>query len=109
MSAVVGLLGIVVAPPGVVVTALVLPLFLVVGAVVASRLTVFAIAFGVANLAHPKFVAFPNVHSFPSRSSSVELVAEAFVDSSIDALSNDDPCSHSSSLRVYLHKKIGTL
>lgn len=102
-------LGIVDLLPGVlVVTALVWPLLIVAGTVVVAPLvTVVVIAFGVANLGHPKFVASPNACSFASPSSSVELVAEVFVGSSTDALSNDGPCSHSSSLRVSLHKKMG--
>ena len=73
---------------------------------VAPLETVFVIAFGASNLEHPKFVASPNAYSFPSPSSFVELAYGVFVGSSTDALSNDDPYSHSSSLRVSLHKKM---
>ena len=68
--------------------------------------TVVLIAFGVANPGHPKYFASPNVCSFASCSSSVELVGEVFVGSSTHALSNDDPCSHSSSLRISFYKKM---
>src|SRR4030067_1396582 len=64
------------------------------------------IAFGVSNLGHPKYFASPNACSFPSCSSSVEVVGEVFAGSSIDALSNDAPYSHSSNLMVSLYKKM---
>ena len=48
---------------------------------------VAAVAFGVANLGHPKFVASPNAYSVPSFSSFVQLVDDVFVGSSTDALS----------------------
>ena len=99
--------GVVDLPPGVVATALACPLLIVVGVVVVAALDpVVVIAFVVANLGHPKFVASPNAYYFPSPSSSVQLVGEIFVGGSIDALSNDAPCSHSSSLSVSMHKKM---
>ena len=103
----VGPLVIVDPPLGVVVVpGLVWPRLLVAGTVVVALLGMVAvIAFAVANLVPPRFAASPNARSFPSPSSSVELVAEVFAGSSTDALSNDGPCSHSSSLRVSLHKK----
>ncbi len=64
------------------------------------------IAFGVSNLGHPKYFASPNACSFPSYSSSAEVVAEVFVGGPIDVLPNDDPCSHSSNLMVSLYKKM---
>ena len=69
--------------------------------------TAVAVAFGVANLGRPRFVASPNACSFPSPSSSAEPVGAVFAGSSTDALSNDDPGSHSSSLSVSLHKRTG--
>src|SRR5450759_379979 len=64
------------------------------------------IAFGVSNLGHPRYFASPNACSFPSCSSSVEVVGEVFAGSSIHVLPNDDPCSHSSNLMVSLYKKM---
>ena len=64
------------------------------------------IVFGVSNPEHPRYFASPNAYSFPSLSSSVELAAEVFAGSSIAVLPNDAPCSHSSSPRVCLHKKM---
>ena len=68
--------------------------------------TAVVIAFGASNLGHPKYFAPPNVCSFPSCASSVGLVRGVFVGSSIDALSNDAPYSHSSNLMVSLYKKM---
>jgi hypothetical protein len=74
--------------------------------VAASLETVVVIAFGVANLGHPTFVASPNVYSFPSFPSFVQLVGGLFVGSSTDALSNGDACRHSSRMEVFLYKKM---
>ena len=90
-AVVVVLLGAVVVPPGVVVV----PFDVVVG-----------IAFGASNLGRPKYSASPNVCSFPKCASSVGLVGGVFVGSSIDALSNDAPGSHSSNLMVSLDKRM---
>ena len=68
--------------------------------------TAVVIAFGASNLGHPKYFASPNVCSFPNCASSVGLVGGVFVGSSIDALSNDAPYSHSSTLMVSLYKKM---
>jgi len=61
---------------------------------------------GASNLGHPRYFASPNVCSFPSCASSVGLVDGVFVGSSIDALSNDAPYSHSSNPMVFLYKKM---
>ena len=68
--------------------------------------TADVIAFGVSNLGHPRYFASPNACSFASCSSSVGLVGGVFVGSSIDALSNDAPDSHSSNLTVSFHKRM---
>ena len=68
--------------------------------------TAVVIAFGVSNLGHPRYFASPNACSFASCSSSVGLVGGVFVGSSIDALSNDAPDSHSSNLTVSFHKRM---
>ena len=68
--------------------------------------TAVVIAFGASNPGHPKYSASPNVCSFPSCASSVGLFGGVFVGSSIDALSNDAPYSHSSNLMVSLYKKM---
>ena len=86
---------IVVVPPGVVaVSAVVGPFRIVVG-------------FWVSNLGHPKYFVSPNACSVPSCASFVELVGEVFAGSSMDVLATDDPCSHSSTLAVSFHKKMG--
>ena len=68
--------------------------------------TAVVIALGASNLGHPKYFASPNVCSFPSCASSVGLVGGVFAGSSMDALSNDAPYSHSSNPRVSLYKKM---
>jgi hypothetical protein len=69
--------------------------------------TAVEVAVGVANLAHPTFVASPNACSFPRYSSSVALAGEVYAGSSMDVLANDDPCSHFSTLTVSPYKKTG--
>ncbi len=103
VSAVVGPLRIVVA-----IVVVWLPLEIAVSpeTVVGPLETAVVIAFGASNLGHPKYFASPNVCSFPSCASSVGLVRGVFVGSSIDALSNDAPYSHSSNLMVSLYKKM---
>lgn len=65
-----------------------------------------AVVVGIANLGHPKFVAFPNACSFASHSSYVEVFCMVFVRGSIDVLPNDAPCNHSSNLRVSVYEKM---
>jgi hypothetical protein len=68
--------------------------------------TAVVIEFWASNLGHPKYFASPNVCSFASCASSLGLVGRVFVGSSMDALSNDAPYSHSSNLMVSLYKKM---
>ena len=88
VSAVVGPLGIVVA---IVVVWLPLELAVLPEIVVGPLETAVVIAFGVSNLGHPKYFASPNARSFPSCSSSVEVVGGVSAGSSMDVLPNDDP------------------
>ncbi len=67
---------------------------------------VAVIAFGAANLGHPKFVVSPNAYSFSSLSSFSELAGDVLVECSIDALSNDPLYSYSSNPRGHLYKKM---
>ena len=69
--------------------------------------TAVVIEFRVSNPGHPNSAASPNACSFASCSSSLGVVAEVCAGSSIDVLPSDDPCSHSSSLTVYLYKRMG--
>jgi hypothetical protein len=56
---------------------------------------------------HPTFVASPNTCSFPSSSSSVELVDEVFVGSSTDARPNYGLCNILSNLGLHQNKNLG--
>src|SRR4030042_5791793 len=62
--------------------------------------------FGLPNLEPPRILPAPNACFVPIASSFVELVGEVFVGSSIDNLSNDDFCIHSSSRMVFQNKKM---
>jgi hypothetical protein len=53
-----------------------------------------------------KFLAFPNVCSFPNCSNSVEVVGEESVHSSTDAHTNDDLCSILSNLGLHQNKNL---
>jgi hypothetical protein len=55
---------------------------------------------------HPTFVASPNACSFPSSSSSVELVGEVFVGSSTGARTNYGLCSILSNLGLHQNKNL---
>ena len=103
VDAVVGPLGI---AAGIAVVWLPLEISVLPEVVVGPLVTAVVIALGASTLGHPKYFASPNVCSFPSCSSSVGLVGGVFVDSSIDALSNDAPYSRSSNLMVSLYKKM---
>ena len=71
--------------------------------------TAVVIASGASNPGHPMYFAFPNVYSFPNSSSSVGLAGGVLFGGSIDSLSNDFACSHSSNLRVHFGKKMDSL
>jgi hypothetical protein len=72
--------------------------------------TVVVIAFQASsNPGRPNYFASPNVYSFPSPSSSVGLAGGVLFGGSIDSLSNDFACSHSSNLRVHFGKKMDSL
>jgi len=73
---------------------------------VALRDLVAGSAFGASSLGHPKYYASPNVCPFPSCASYDGFLCCVFFCSASDALSNDASCSHSSSLVVYLYKKM---
>jgi len=56
--------------------------------------------------ARPKFLAFPNVCSFPNCSNSVEAFGEESAHSSTDAHTNYDLCSILSNLGLYQNKNL---
>ncbi|MDO9263185.1 MAG: hypothetical protein Q7U02_04405, partial [Desulfosalsimonadaceae bacterium] len=62
-------------------------------------------AFGDASPGHPNIAVSPNVYSFSSHSSAVELVHSVSVGSSIDALSSGVSCNHSASLGEFVYKR----
>ena len=64
---------------------------------------------GLQTLDTPGILLLPMFVLFPAAASSVGLVGGVFVGNSMDALSSDAPYSHSSSLMVFLYKKMERL